>query len=179
MNNENEFEEYLESETAPELTTNDNQLAAPTGDPLAGYDPAFVNDIRRTMDQQAQAIHAEYAPILSATVANQAAQLVASDLGNEVQQYITKTVSQMDPRAARAMMKDPAGLEMLQNLALGYHSKRANETRVLRTNEPGGSESEAGFSPSDRASLNSFMQAFGVDRKRATELFRQAQGQGR
>ncbi|MEI8282198.1 MAG: hypothetical protein WCG75_07330 [Armatimonadota bacterium] len=148
-------------------------------DPLEGYDPEFVHDMRRVLGQQAQAIHAEYAPILSASIANQAAQMVAGEMGSDAQSYIGQVISLMDPLAAKAMLNDPMGVEMLHNMAIGRQAKSGSGNRVPRTYEPGGIEFDTSFSQADRASLNSFMKAFGVDKKRATELFRDAQKAGR
>ena len=148
-------------------------------DPLAGYDDDFVHDMRRAMDQQAQAIHAEYAPLLSAGIANQAAQMVAGNMGADAQKYIGSVISLMDPQAAKAMLNDPVGVEMLHNMAIGHQAKSGSSNRAPRTYEPGGIEFDSSFSPADKAGMNSFMKAFGVDRKRATELFREAQKAGR
>ena len=148
-------------------------------DPLAGYDDDFVNDMRRAMDQQAQALHAQYAPLLSAGIANQAVELVAGDMGAEAQKYIGKVISLMDSQAAKAMLNDPVGLEMLHNMAIGHQSKCESSHRAPRTHEPGGAELDSSFSDADKAGMSSFMKAFGVDRKRATELYRDAQKAGR
>lgn len=148
-------------------------------DPLAGYDENFVHDMRRAMDQQAQAIHAQYAPLLSAGMANQAAQLVAGDMGADAQKYVSTVISLMDPQAAKAMLNDPVGVEMLHNMAVGHQTKSGSSTQVPRTHDPGGIEDDSSFSAADKAGMNSFMKAFGVDRKRATELYREAQKAGR
>ena len=144
-------------------------------DPLSGYNPEFVADLRRVLADQARAIHAEYAPILSESVANQAAQLVAGDMDRDVQQYIGSMIAKMDPLAAKAMLRDPEGLEMLESMAIGRQSRQGSGgSGFPRTHEPSGG-SDPGFSGSDRDGMASFMRAFGVDRKRATELYRQAQ----
>ncbi len=192
-------EEFYEAPTEPEFATKDDLRAfahqligelqshrehdyeeeEAYDDPLAGYDDDFVYDMRRAMDQQAQAIHAEYAPILSVSIANQAAQMVASDMGHEAQKYIGSVISLMDPLAAKAMLNDPVGVEMLHNMAIGHQAKSGSSNRVPRTYEPGGIEFESSFSQADKAGMSSFMKAFGVDRKRATELYREAQKAGR
>ena len=164
--------QQLVSGLQPPPTVNE---APEPDDPLHGYDPEFANNIRRALDQQAQAIHAEYAPILKGSIANQAAQAVAGDMGPDVQQYISRVVARMEPRAAKAMIDDPAGLEMLHTMAVGHQAKAKESIRVPRTHEPGSGEPDESLSFEDRASLNSFMTAFGIDRKRASELYRQAQ----
>ena len=94
-------------------------------DPLRGYDPEFASDMRRVLDEQARAIHAEYAPILSTSIASEAAQMVAGDMGREAQRYIGSVISLMDPMAAKAMLNDPAGVEMLP--ATGTGSGRCHD----------------------------------------------------
>ena len=148
-------------------------------DPLAGYDPKFADDIRRLMAQQAQAIHAEYSPILMSSVASQAVNQVAADYSPATKNYISDMVARMDPQVAKAMISDPNGIDMLETLAFGFEAKTNKSAKIPRTTEPSGGEDDLDPLGVDSAGLESFMLAFGVDRKRATELYRVAARQSR
>ncbi len=140
-------------------------------DPLSGYNPQFARDIRQLLDDQAKAIHAEYSPLLAANLANLAVDRVAADSPPQTKDYIRKMVSRMDSHVAKAMISDPDGLEMLETLVLGLNAK-SSTVKIPRTSEPNTFQDEGDFEPSG---LQAFMRAFGVDRKRASELYRQAQ----
>ena len=140
-------------------------------DPLAGYHPQLAEDIRQALAQHTRELDAEYAPLITANLANIAVERVASGYSPATKSYIRDMVAKMDRHTAKQMIDDPKGLEVLEHIAFGVEAK-ADRTKIPRTTDPIG---YGDFDASEGAHMKAFMTAFGIDRKRAAELYRQAQ----